>query len=250
MQIIASSPQARLWSAIPLQPHPCPCHILHSARLSSLPGYVQRPQRIGLNVIARSKRQNEPVKQPSNAWRSFWATVDTGAWLGTVGTAIAFVLTQEAMLVGGPIVLPLIALYASRQRGRLDSQAAQLELQSQVESALRQVSMLSEESAAEVAEEVAALVDEVRQGRSSPEKAVRSVEAKLNAVEGSVRSVADATKEALSEAATQRGRAVKELSSALVALRRDINADLRQATGDELAALGRVDSRLAVSSNK
>ena len=129
----------------------------------------------------------------------------------------------------------------------MDSQAAQAELQAQVLSALRQVSLLSEESAADVAEEVAALVDEVRQGRSSPEKAVRSVEAKLDAVEGSVRSVAEATKEALSEAGVQRGRAVRELSNALLALRRDINADLRQATGDELAALGRVDSRLAVS---
>ena len=202
---------------------------------------------LGSTIVARAGPPGEPQAKPSAGWSSFWATVDAGAWLGTMGTAIAFLITQEAMLIGGPVILPLIALYASKQRGRLDSQAAQAELQAQVLSALRQVSLLSEESAADVAEEVAALVDEVRQGRSSPEKAVRSVEAKLDAVEGSVRSVAEATKEALSEAGVQRGRAVRELSNALLALRRDINADLRQSTGDELAALGRVDSRLAVS---
>jgi hypothetical protein len=104
---------------------------------------------------------------------------------------------------------------------------------------------LSEESAAEVAEEVAALVDEVRQGRSSPEKAVRTVEAKLSSVEGTVRSIQEATNEALEDAAVQRSKAVKEISAALVSLRRDVNADLRQATGDELSALGKVDGRLA-----
>ena len=113
--------------------------------------------------------------------------------------------------------------------------------------ALYQVAAMSEESAADVAEEVAALVDEVRQGRTFPDKAVRSVEAKLAAVEGGVRSIEAATKEALVDAAAQRGRAVKEISSAMVILRRDLNNDLRQATGDELAALGRMDSRLAVS---
>ena len=147
--------------------------------------------------------------------------------------------------MSGPIVLPLLALYASRQRGRLDSEAAQAELQSQVEAALRQVALLSEESAADVAEEVAALVDEVRQGRSSPEKAVRSVEAKLSAVQDAVRTVEESTKEALSEAATQRTNAIKELTASMGALRRDVREDLRQTTGDELAALGRVDSRLA-----
>lgn len=246
MQGIALHPQARAWLAF--TSHPQQAHRLAlSPRLPMRPRLVTRPQRIGSMIVARSVPPGQPPKKPSSGWRSFWATVDAGAWLGAVGTAIAFLLTQEAMLVGGPIVLPLIALYASKQRGRLDSEAAQAELQAQVAAALRQVSLLSEESAAEVAEEVAALVDEVRQGRSSPEKAVRSVEAKLNAMEGSVRSVSEATKEALSEAATQRGRAVKELSNALVVLRRDINADLRQATGDELAALGRLDSRLAVS---
>ncbi len=165
--------------------------------------------------------------------------------MGTVGSAVAFLLTQEAILVGGPILLPIIALYASKQRGRLDSQAAQAELQTQVAAALRQVAVLSEESAAEVAEEVAALVDEVRQGRSSPEKAVRTVEAKLSSVEGTVRSIEESTKVALDDAAVQRSKAVKEISAALVSLRRDVSADLRQATGDELAALGKVDGRLA-----
>ncbi|KAH7616100.1 hypothetical protein NADE_000934 [Nannochloris sp. 'desiccata'] len=204
-----------------------------------------RPIRLNCAITARSGLNREQVTKPSPAWRSFWATIDAGAWLGTVGSAVAFLLTQEALLVGGPILLPIIALYASKQRGRLDSQAAQAELQTQVAMALRQVAVLSEESAAEVAEEVAALVDEVRQGRASPEKAVRTVEAKLSSVEGTVRNIEEATKEALEDAAVQRSKAIKEISAALVSLRRDVNADLRQATGDELSALGKVDGRLA-----
>lgn len=198
-------------------------------------------------ISASATPSGGPPTRPSPGWRAFWATVDTSAWLGTVGTAVAFLLTQEALLVGGPIVLPLIALYASRQCGRLDSAAAAAELQGQVAAALRQVAALSEEAAADVAEEVAALVDEVRAGRSSPEKAVRGLESRLAEVEGSVRSAGEATGAALAEAATQRGRAVKELSSSLGALRRDLSAEIREATGDEVAALGRMDARLAVS---
>jgi hypothetical protein len=215
---------------------------------AAAPPRLAGPRRRALAPIrASAGPSGGPSSKQNSGWRSFWATIDAGAWLGTVGSAVAFLLTQEALLVGAPIVLPLIALYASRQRGRLDSEAAAAELQGQVAAALRQVAALSEEAAADVAEEVAALVDEVRAGRSSPEKAVRGLESKLAVVEGSVRSVGDATSTALAEAATQRGRAVKEISSGLGALRRDLSAEIREATGDEVAALGRLDARLAVS---
>lgn len=50
-------------------------------------------------------------------WKlGLWTALDVTATLGSVGGAVAFVLTQEVMLVGLPIVLPLLALYASRQR--------------------------------------------------------------------------------------------------------------------------------------
>jgi hypothetical protein len=63
-------------------------------------------------------------QQLYNATWIFWNTVDVLSSLGAVGAGIAFVMTQEALLIGGPIVLPLVALYASRRR-----EAALLEVQ-------------------------------------------------------------------------------------------------------------------------
>lgn len=45
-----------------------------------------------------------------------WSTLDVTATLGSIGGAVAFILTQEAILVGLPVVLPLLALYASKRR--------------------------------------------------------------------------------------------------------------------------------------
>lgn len=63
-----------------------------------------------LPVTAQADRQGRDWRQ------GLWTTIDVTATLGSVGGAIAFVLTQEAMLVGLPVVLPLLALYASRKR--------------------------------------------------------------------------------------------------------------------------------------
>ena len=91
------------------------------------------PPRLGSLPLRRALRAPRPLcavqggpgasssegARPGSAWQLFWGAVDAGAWLGAVGTAVAFVLTQEAMLVAGPVVLPLLALFASRQRERL-----------------------------------------------------------------------------------------------------------------------------------
>ena len=61
-------------------------------------------------VLARSGQEGRDWKE------GLWTAVDLTATLGSVGGAIAFVLTQEAILVGLPVVLPLLALYASRKR--------------------------------------------------------------------------------------------------------------------------------------
>jgi len=54
------------------------------------------------------------------AWQErLWGAVDIGATLGSIGGAVAFILTQEALLVGLPVVLPLLALYASRRHEQL-----------------------------------------------------------------------------------------------------------------------------------
>lgn len=224
----------------PRRPHVAPC-----VRPSALPS-----RRHHLTTLASSSRQQPPAApatSPGNGWRTFWSTIDAGAWLGTVGTAVAFLLTQEALLVTGPVLLPLIALYASRQRGKLDAQAAQAEVQRQVTAALRQFASMSEESAIAIADEVAAAVDEVWQGLPAPEEALKKVEGKLKGLEGSVRSVEAAVASAKEDAAEQAGRTVREVSAALGALRRDLGGDLRKATGDELSALAGLDTRLAVS---
>ena len=70
----------------------------------------RRRERTTLRVAAQSEQNGRDWKQ------GLWTAVDLTATLGSVGGAIAFVLTQEAILVGLPVVLPLLALYASRKR--------------------------------------------------------------------------------------------------------------------------------------
>ena len=70
----------------------------------------RRRGRTTSRVAARIEREGRDWQQ------GLWTAVDLTATLGSVGGAIAFVLTQEAILVGLPVVLPLLALYASRKR--------------------------------------------------------------------------------------------------------------------------------------
>jgi hypothetical protein len=119
--------------------------------------------------------------------------VDTSAWLGTVGTAVAFILTQEAMLAAAPVVLPLLALYASRQRERLAAAAERAAQLARLEELLLELQAeAADEVAAEVGAEVqgllAALQQQQRSGLPSPEvtKLLRGLDGKLSAVEGSV----------------------------------------------------------------
>lgn len=80
--------------------------LLHSGPSRALRGRT----RLVHHVRAQLDRQGKDWKQ------GLWTAVDLTATLGSVGGAVAFVLTQEAMLVGLPVVLPLLALYASRKR--------------------------------------------------------------------------------------------------------------------------------------
>lgn len=120
--------------------------------------------------------------------------MDTSAWLGTVGSAVAFILTQEAMLAAAPVVLPLLALYASRQRERLATAADQAAQLAQLEQLLLQLQAeAADEMAAEVGAEVEELLAAVQQqqqrgGPPSPEVArlLRGLDGKLSAMEGSV----------------------------------------------------------------
>lgn len=84
------------------------CHRISSQPTLRSP-YRTRSVRVA-PLAAQPDRQGQDRKQV------LWTAVDLTATLGSVGGAIAFVLTQEAMLVGLPVVLPLLALYASRKR--------------------------------------------------------------------------------------------------------------------------------------
>ena len=53
-----------------------------------------------------------------------WATVDVTATLGSVCGAVAFIILEEAWLMGLPVILPLIALFANRQREKVSLQAS------------------------------------------------------------------------------------------------------------------------------
>ena len=70
---------------------------------------------------ASSASSAGPPPKPSG-WATFWGAVDKGAWLGAIGTAAAFIITQEAILASAQVALPLLALYASKQRERLTAE--------------------------------------------------------------------------------------------------------------------------------
>lgn len=74
-------------------------------------------------VVCASSGQFPSSADDRSTQRNLWAAVDVAGWLGSVAGAAAFVLTQEMWLVGLPVVLPLVALYASR---RVESLAAQV----------------------------------------------------------------------------------------------------------------------------
>lgn len=74
-------------------------------------------------LIAESQRIE--ARQRS-VQETIWTALDVGATLGAVGGAVAFVLTEEVILVGLPVILPLVAFFASRQRERLRLEASTL----------------------------------------------------------------------------------------------------------------------------
>jgi hypothetical protein len=166
--------------------------------------HVQRPKRSAVQLPKAAARPGSggggkkepaaaapPAQAPGSGWRTFWAAVDTSAWLGTVGSAAAFLITQEAILAAAPVVLPLLALYASRQRERLATAADQQAQLARLEGLLLDMQAdTADEVAAEVGAEVAELLQLAQKAQQraggDPAKLLRAVEAKLSSMEGSV----------------------------------------------------------------
>lgn len=45
-----------------------------------------------------------------------WTAIDAAATIGSIAGALAFIITSEAALASIPVVLPLVAWYAGRQK--------------------------------------------------------------------------------------------------------------------------------------
>ena len=56
--------------------------------------------------------------------QKLWSMLDVTATLGSVCGAVACIILEEAWLMCLPVILPLIALYASRQRERVSLQVS------------------------------------------------------------------------------------------------------------------------------
>ncbi|KAK9829919.1 hypothetical protein WJX72_008642 [[Myrmecia] bisecta] len=153
------------------------------------------------------------------------------------------------MLVGLPVVLPLLALYASRQREKGVLKAA-------VRAATKEAqATTSAVIATTVQDALLEMKAELQQAQSQqlqrqPQGSqLRSIEAKLAAMEGSVlsagRSAQEAARQVDASGAKLARTTAAQLDSVLAALRREVRAELQTSSSDPASALARLEGRLA-----
>ena len=199
-------------------------------------------RKVGLhrpNIYCYSRRNGEASSDQVgvlNGWRTFWTAVDTGAWLGALGTAAAFVATQEALLIAGPVILPIIALYASKEKSSIDAKKSQVRVEQQFVSAVRQLVALSEEGTAEMAEEVSSALSALEESKGG----------NVSGLEEMVRKLEKSVEQGDEKLLMTMKRSTDAVGEGLKKLRGDVREDLQGATREEVAALARLDSRIAV----
>ena len=66
---------------------------------------------------------NHAAVGPSRQLR-LWSAVDAAATIGSIVGALAFFVTSEAVLGSIPVILPLVAWYAGRQKEGLQVQVS------------------------------------------------------------------------------------------------------------------------------
>ena len=188
-----------------------------------------RPQLRSVGVIAFATDSKQVGKAAVGPFRqlTLWTAVDAAATIGSIAGAVAFLITSEAVLAGIPVVLPLVAWYAGRQKEglqvevghstlllRIEQSALHLSstrflhntsalpilqngpclgvmlclLQAAIQRAATQwpVQSMTPSSAAD---NVASALQQLQRDSQQQQiitKHVKSVEAKLNALEGSV----------------------------------------------------------------
>lgn len=181
------------------------------------------------------------VIEPSERWLSFWSTIDATAWLGTVAAGVGLLVTQEAMLLALPLILPLVALYANRERGQLERRGIQAMLQNQINSTLKQVACTNEKASSELAEEILSILEDFAEDMASSKDSV-SLDKKISALEGALASSTSSVINAVTEAAGENGGQLKELSSLMKVLRNELAAISRQSGRENIEFL---DHRLS-----
>ena len=75
---------------------------------------IARPLLAVSRASASGPADNLPIK--SSGQLGLWTAIDAAATIGSIVGALAFIVTSEAILVGIPVVLPLVAWYAGRQK--------------------------------------------------------------------------------------------------------------------------------------
>lgn len=204
-------------------------------------GIVSRNSR--LSVSASSKRDQDV---PGTGWKVFWSTIDVGAWMGALSSAAAFVVTQEILFITGPLILPLLALYASNERNRIDVKVSQAKMQEQVKSAMKQVIALSEEGAVEIVEEVAEAMDKMRNNNSMNNETWNDLRNDLRGVVSEMEKLQQSVENG--EVSSSKGikKSSEFISESIKKVRVDIRNDFQAAATEEVAALSRLDARLSV----
>ncbi len=73
---------------------------------------------------ASGRSQDSPVKSAQQL--GLWTAIDAAATLGSIAGALAFIITSEALLAGIPVLLPLVAWHAGRQKENLQIEVGSL----------------------------------------------------------------------------------------------------------------------------
>ncbi|KAL3147608.1 hypothetical protein ABBQ38_014660 [Trebouxia sp. C0009 RCD-2024] len=161
-----------------------------------------------------------------------WTAIDAAATLGSIAGALAFIITSEAVLAGIPVILPLVAWYAGRQKEGLQVEAA-------IHRAATQWPVQSMTPSA-AADSVATALQQLQRDSQQQQiimKHVKSIEGKLNALEGSVVTAGMNAQDAARQVSTCSDQVAQRTQAQI----KDFTTSI-QANG--LAALQRLDARL------
>lgn len=77
---------------------------------------VQRQLTAARVVVRASGKEMDHAAVKPFRQLGLWTAIDAAATIGSIAGALAFITTSEAVLAGIPVILPLVAWYAGRQK--------------------------------------------------------------------------------------------------------------------------------------